>query len=126
MLGRARRLDANTPWLSADDSSAGPERTRDRLPGPLDHALTGKGGALPSPMHPGFLSAALGDRGDTGALLELGGVGVAIALLAEGGEQSRPQDSPCSGQRLEQRIVRERVSDSGDFGIEAFDRLQGH
>src|SRR5258708_194263 len=60
--------------------SAGTERTRDRLPGPLDQALARKGGALPAPMHPGFLSTALGDRGDTGALLELRCVGIAIAL----------------------------------------------
>lgn len=126
------RQGAHSGWMRTPLSAlltlvnAGPERTIDRLPGPLDQALARKGGALPAPMHPGFLSAALGDRGNTGALLELRGVGIAIALLAEGGEQSRRQDSPCSRQRLKQHIVRQRVSDGGDFSIEAFDGLQGH
>ena len=33
------------------------------------------------------------------ALLELRGVGIAVALLAEGGEHSRPQDGPLKERR---------------------------
>src|SRR5450759_2983643 len=41
---------------------ARPKGLVDRLGGPFDKGLTKKGGALPAPVHPALLAAALSDR----------------------------------------------------------------
>ena len=84
------------------------------LADPLDEGLAQEGGARPAPVDPVLVAAALGDRRDAGVLLERGGVGEALAPLAEGGEQPRGEDRASarqgakswkSGRRSQRRAI---------------------
>src|SRR6476661_3887531 len=71
-------------------------------------------------MDPVLVSAALGDGRDPNALLN-GGVGEALAILAEAGEQSRSEHRTSAREQCEEAEVWEGVAAFGDVGIEASD-----
>ena len=73
----------------------GPERLIDCLSRPLNERLAKEGRALPAPVHPMFLAAALRDRRDAGIPLQFRGVLEAITLLAEGGKQPGSELRAC-------------------------------
>jgi hypothetical protein len=85
---------------------AGPERPVDRLCRPLHERLAQELRALPAPVHPALLAAALGHRGNAGVLLQFIRPVEAVALLAEGSEQARRQLKADARQALEQGVVR--------------------
>ena len=63
----------------------GPEGAWDGECGPFDEALTQEGRAAPAPVNPVGVATALGDGCDAGVALQIAGIGVALALFAEGG-----------------------------------------
>src|ERR1700688_1147249 len=54
--------------------------------------------ALPAPVHPALLAAALGDRRDARVLLQFISALETVTLLAECSQQARRQMRTCSGQ----------------------------
>ena len=103
--------------------------------GPFDEGLSYKGGALPSPMHPGLLATALGDGCDAAVLLHLGSVLESIPVLPEGSEKPGREDDARARQGSEQRVVRQcgyelcdsliELSDEHEGGPELFGQGQG-
>src|SRR5690348_4860656 len=102
----------------------GPVAVWDGQGGPLDEGLTQELRTLQAPVHPGLVAAALGDRSDTGILLDLVGTGVALTLFAECGQQPWRERGTGAGQRAEQRVVRQRRSELGDLLLVALDRFE--
>ena len=68
-----------------------PERFVDGLARPLDKGLTQKPRALPAPVHPTLLAAALDHGRDARVFLQVFGFRKAFTLLAESGEQTGRQ-----------------------------------
>jgi hypothetical protein len=66
----------------------GPEGSGNGLGHPLDEGLAEEGRAGVAPMDPAFVATALGDRSDTGVLLEGGGVRESLAVLTKRHEQA--------------------------------------
>ncbi len=79
---------------------ARPERFFDGLARPFDEGLAQEFRALPAPVHPALLAAALGDRRDAGVLLQFISALEALTLLAECSQQARRQMRTCSGQAV--------------------------
>ena len=98
-------------WLLVEGAS--PERVRDGAGDPLDEGLAKEGRARPAPVDPVLVAAAFGDGRDAGVLLEGGGVGEALALLAEGGEQACREDAAGTGQICEETRSREAADSDG-------------
>jgi hypothetical protein len=71
-----------------------------------------------------LVAAALGDGGDAGVALNLGGALITLALFTEGGEQSRGKGCTGTRQRSKQGIVGQGLADAGDLGIEALEGPQ--
>src|SRR6267154_5782975 len=84
---------------------AGPEGFIDGLPRPFDERLAQELRALPAPVHPALLAAALGHRGNAGVLLQCIRPVEAFALLAKGREQAWRQLGTGARQALEQGVV---------------------
>src|SRR5579863_4161773 len=90
---------------------ARPERFVDGLARPFDEGLAQEFRALPAPVHPALLAAALGDRRDAGVLLQFISALEALTLLAECSQQARRQMRTCSGQAVKQVEVGQRACD---------------
>jgi hypothetical protein len=101
-----------------------PEGARDGECSPFDEGLSQEGRALPAPMHPAGVAAAFGDRSEAAVALQIIGLGEALALLAEGGQEPRAEDRAGGGEAVEDGEVRMRRRALGDLAIEGFDRLQ--
>ena len=69
-------------------------------------------------MNPVLVSAAFGDRGDAGVLLEGGGIGESVALLAEGGQEARGEDGASAREVFEEVEVREPSTSLRDLRVE--------
>jgi len=104
----------------------GPGGFVDGLRGEVDEGLAQELRALEAPVYPGTVTASFGDGRDTAAFLQLCGTVVAVAILAEGGQEPRCDDFAGAGQRrVEVPVVGELCSDGSDFFIEAFHCLDG-
>jgi len=68
-----------------------------------------------------LVSAALGDGGDAGVLLEGGCAVIAVALSAEGGQEPCGEDRAGAGKGLEELEVREALAAACDLVIEVGD-----
>ena len=79
---------------------AGPEGMPDRCSRPLHARVAEDRRTLEAPVHPGWLAAACGDRGDARLCLPCGGRGRAVALLAEGDEEAGGPDRPSAWEGL--------------------------
>ena len=93
--------------------------------GPFDEGLSYKGGALPSPVHPGLLATALGDGCDAAVLLYLGSVVESIPVLPEGGDKPGREDDAGARQGSEQGVVRHCGCELCDGLVELFDEFEG-
>ena len=74
----------------------------DGFAGPLMEALAQEAGSTPAPMDPHSAAAALGDGGNAAEHEQIVGSGIAIALGAEGNQQTRGKGLARSGQVPEQ------------------------
>jgi len=102
----------------------GPSGFVDGLRGEVDEGLTQELRTLEAPVYPGTVTASFGDGRDTAAFLQLCGTVVAVAILAEGGQEPRCDDFAGTGQRcVKELVIGELRSDCGDFLIEAFHGL---
>ena len=72
--------------------SAGPEGMLRGFSRPFHERLSQEGGTLEAPVNPGRVAAAFRHRRDASVLLELSGRGVAVALFAEGDEETGGKD----------------------------------
>ena len=75
---------------------AGPGGFVDGLGCEVDEGLAQELGALEAPVHPGAVATALGDWGDAGAFLQLGGTLITISVFAEAGQKPRGDDFPSA------------------------------
>ena len=73
-----------------------------------------------------LLAAAFSDRRDDCVLLKFRGALVALPLFTEGDKQSGSQGGAGPRERAEEWIVRQRLADRADLGIEARDGLEGN
>ena len=104
----------------------GPGGFVDGLRGEVDEGLAQELRALEAPVYPGTVTASFGDGRDTAAFLQLCGTVVAVAILAEGGQEPRCDDFAGAGQRcVEVPVVGELCSDGSDFFIGSFHCLDG-
>ena len=102
----------------------GPSGFVDGLRSEVDEGLTQELRTLEAPVYPGTVTASFGDGRDTAAFLQLCGTVVAVAILAEGGQQPWCDDFAGAGQGgVKELVIGELCSDSGDFLIEAFHGL---
>ena len=85
-----------------------PEGMPDRCSRPLHARVAEDRRTLEAPVHPGWLAAACGDRGDARLCLPCGGRGRAVALLAEGDEEAGGPDRPSAWEGLAEGKVGRR------------------
>src|SRR4029434_11073310 len=102
-----------------------PEGVPDRFSRPLHKRLSEECGALEAPVDPAFLAAAFGDRRDAGVLLELGGGGIAFALLAKGDKEAGSEDGSGTWEGLAQGKVGVALGARGDGSVKMLDGVQG-
>lgn len=76
-------------------------------------------------MDPGLLAAPFGHGRNTSILLQLIGRGVAVALFAEGDEETRSKDRASAWEGVKEREVRMALGALCDGFVELFDRVQG-
>lgn len=76
---------------------AGPEGLVDGLCRPFHDGLAHEGRALPTPVHPALLAAALRNRRDARVALQLLGAGEAFALFAEAASRRGVRIVPLPG-----------------------------
>jgi hypothetical protein len=92
--------------------------------GPFHERLSQACGALPAPMHPGFMATAFRHWRDASILLECIGGGLAFTLFAEGDEQAGSQDGASPWQGGKQGEVGMALGAWCDGMVEVCDRLQ--
>lgn len=95
------------------------------MAGPFDEGLAQEFGALKSAMHPALVAAALGDGRDAGVFLQVLGMGVPVALLTEGDQESGSVYRAGTGEVGEEREVFMGLGELGDARIEGFDGFEG-
>ena len=95
-----------------------PEGMRYGFTNPFDEALAEEFGGDEAPVGPGPVAAALDHRGDARALLDGGGVGKALSVLAEGSEESWGQCGARARQGCEDLEVGQLGTAVGDSGVE--------
>ena len=96
----------------------------DGLARPFDEGLAQERRALPAPVHPALLAAALGNRRDAGVLLQFISAFEAVTLLAKRSQQARRQMRTCTGQAVKQVEVGQRPCDCRDLPVEHVDRSE--
>lgn len=104
---------------------AGPKRLADRLSGPLDKGLSQKFWAAHSPVHPGFVAAAVGHRCDAGVVLQIVGLRITMALFAESCQQAWGVNGSGAWQGIEECEVAVLTGKLGDARIETMDSIEG-
>jgi hypothetical protein len=73
-----------------------------------------------------LLAAAFGDWRDAGIFLKLRGARVALPLFTEGDKQSGSEGGAGPGEGAKEWVVRQRLTDRTDLGIEARDGAESN
>ncbi len=103
-----------------------PERMPEGFSGPFHERLPQELRALEAPVDPRFVPAAFRHRRDTSVFLQRIGGGIALALFAEGDQETRCKDSTSAWERIKQGEVGMALGALRDGGVEVRDRLEGH
>jgi hypothetical protein len=93
---------------------------------PFDERLAQERGALETPVDPGGVPAPLGHGGNARILLQFIGRGVAVALFAEGDEETRGKDRTGAWKAIKQGEVGMVLGTLCNSVVEGLDGLQGH
>jgi hypothetical protein len=102
-----------------------PERMADGCAGPFHEGLSKQLRALEAPVDPARTPTTFGDGGKARILLELRGVGIALALFAKGDEEPRGEDGTGAWEGVKAREVGMGWRELRHGAVKRPDRLQG-